>query len=137
MFSTVGRVTKGHVHVKTAGTSWLEAMRVVAEADPDLYRKAHKFAIEHRPEAEKYYHVSTNVADIPNIDLENDAYLPEYMNLPAARQTVHIAYGLLLDEAWFHDAFFAVMAAHEEDYYAALVKHLGKHVRILTAETDV
>ena len=137
VFSTVGRVTKGHVHVKTAGTSWLEAMRVVSEVDPDLYRKAHKFALEHRVEAEKYYHVSTNVNDIPNIDLENDAYLPEHMNLPAARQTVHIAYGLLLDEGWFHDAFFAAMAAHEEDYYAALVKHLGKHVRILTAETDV
>lgn len=29
------------------------------------------------------------------------------------------------------------MAEHEEDYYAALVKHLGKHVRILTAETDI
>ena len=137
VFSTVGRVTKGHVHVKTAGTSWLEAMRVVAEADPDLYRKAHKFAIEHRPEAEKYYHVSTDPNTIPNIDLENDAYLPEYMNLPAARQTVHIAYGLLLEEPWFRDAFFTTMAAHEEAYYAALVRHLGKHVRILTAGTDV
>ena len=52
MFSTVGWVTKGYVHVKTAGTSWLEAMRVVAEVNPDLYRRAHKFAIEHRPEAE-------------------------------------------------------------------------------------
>ncbi|MBQ6891386.1 MAG: hypothetical protein IJN47_02120, partial [Clostridia bacterium] len=63
-------------------------MRVVSEVNPDLYRKAHKFALEHRKEAEKYYHVSTDVNEIPNIDLENDAYLPEYMNLPAARQTV-------------------------------------------------
>ena len=137
VFSTVGRVTRGHVHVKTAGTSWLEAMRVVAEVNPELYRKAHKFAIEHRPEAEKYYHVSTNVADIPNIDLQNDAYLPEYLNLPAARQTVHITYGLLLEQPWFRDAFFRTMAEHEEDYYAALVRHLGKHVNILTAETDI
>ena len=137
VFSTVGKVTRGHVHVKTAGTSWLEAMRVVAEVNPDLYRQAHRFAIEHRPEAERYYHVSTDVKDIPNIDLENDAYLPEYMNLPAARQTVHIAYGLLLEQPWFRDAFFRTMAEHEEDYYAALVRHLGKHVRILTAETDV
>ena len=137
VFSTVGRVTRGHVHVKTAGTSWLEAMRVVAEVNPELYRKAHKFAIEHRPEAEKYYHVSTNVADIPNIDLQNDAYLPEYLNLPAARQTMHIAYGLLLEQPWFRDAFFRTMAEHEEDYYAALVRHLGKHVNILTAETDI
>ena len=137
VFSTVGKVTKGHVHVKTAGTSWLEAMRVVSEVNPDLYRRAHKFALENRPEAEKYYHVSTDVNDIPNIDLENDAYLPEYMNLPAARQTVHITYGLLLDQPWFKEEFFRTMAEHEEDYYAALIKHLGKHVRILTAETDI
>ena len=137
VFSIVGKVTKGHVHVKTAGTSWLEAMRVVSEVNPDLYRRAHKFALENRPEAEKYYHVSTDVNDIPNIDLENDAYLPEYMNLPAARQTVHITYGLLLDQPWFKEEFFRTMAEHEEDYYAALIKHLGKHVRILTAETDV
>ena len=137
VFSTVGRVTKGHIHVKTAGTSWLEAMRVVSEVNPDLYRRAHKFALEHRPEAEKYYHVSTDVNEIPNIDLENDAYLPEYMNLPAARQTVHITYGLLLEQPWFKDAFFRTMAEHEEDYYAALGRHLGKHVRILTEGTEI
>lgn len=137
VFSTVARVTKGHIHVKTAGTSWLEAMRVVAEVNPDLYRKAHKFAIEHRPEAERYYHVSTKVSEIPNIDLQNDAYLPEYMTQAPARQTVHIAYGMLLEQPWFRDEFFRTMAEHEENYYAALVKHLGKHVRILTAEIDV
>lgn len=137
VFSTVSKVTKGHVHVKTAGTSWLEAMRVIAEVNPDLYRKAHKFSIEHRPEAERYYHVSTKVADIPDIDLQNDAYLPEYMTLPAARQTVHIAYGMLLEQPWFREEFFRTMAVYEENYYEALVRHIGKHVRILTAGLDI
>lgn len=134
VFSTVGRVTGCHVHVKTAGTNWLEAMRVVAKHDPSLYRKAHKFALEHRAEAEKYYHVSTNPADIPNIDLQNDAYLPEYLQLPASRQTIHIAYGLLLNEKWFCDAFFPFMAAHEEAFYDGLVSHIGRHLLYLTAE---
>ncbi|MBQ8955143.1 MAG: hypothetical protein IJ048_13615 [Clostridia bacterium] len=134
VFSTVGRVTKGHVHVKTAGTNWLEAMAVVAERDPALYRRAHKFALEHRSEAEKYYHVSTDVREIPNIDLQSDAYLPEYLKIPASRQTLHIAYGLLLNEAWFREPFFALLNAREEDYYARLVAHIGKHLRYITAE---
>lgn len=134
VFSTVGRVTKGNVHVKTAGTNWLEAMRIVAEENPSLYRKAHKFAIEHRPEAEKYYHVTTKVSEIPDIDLENDAFLPEYLQLPASRQTIHIAYGLLLNEKWFRDEFFSFMADHEESYYAGIGKHIGKHLRYITAE---
>ena len=131
VFSTVARVTKGNVHVKTAGTNWLEAMRVVSEVDPALYRKAHKYAIEHRPEAEKYYHVSTNVSEIPDIDLQNDAYLPEYLNIPASRQTIHIAYGLLLDTEWFRDEFFRCMFKNEDLYYSFLERHIGKHIRIL------
>ena len=134
VFSTVGRVTGCHVHVKTAGTNWLEAMRVVARHNPSLYRRAHKFALAHRPEAEKYYHVSTDPNEIPNIDLQNDAYLPEYLQLPASRQTLHIAYGLLLNEEWFSDEFFPFMAAHEEEYYAGLVSHIGRHLLYLTAE---
>ncbi len=134
VFSTVGRVTQGRVHVKTAGTNWLEAVAVVAEADPALYRRAHKFALERRAEAEKYYHVSTDVREIPDIDLQSDAYLPEYLKLPASRQTMHIAYGLLLAEPWFRDALFGLLAEHEEDYYARLVAHIGKHLRYVTAE---
>lgn len=134
VFSTVGRVTGCHVHVKTAGTNWLEAMRVVAKHNPALYRKAHKFALEHRAEAEKYYHVSTNPADIPNIDLQNDAYLPEYLQLPASRQTMHIAYGLLLEQEWFRNEFFPFLSTYEEEYYAGLVSHIGRHLLYLTAE---
>ena len=134
VFSTVGRMTKGHVHVKTAGTNWLEAVAVLAEHDPALYRRAHKFAVEHRPEAEKYYHVTTDPSTIPDIDLESDAYLPEYLTLPASRQTLHITYGLLLNQDWFRDAFFAFLLDHEEEYYARLGRHIGKHLRYLTAE---
>ncbi len=134
VFSTVGRVTKGHVHVKTAGTNWLEAVAVLAERDPALYRRAHKFALEHRGEAEKYYHVSTDVNEIPNIDLQSDAYLPEYLKIPASRQTLHITYGLLLKEPWFREPFFSLLGACEEEYYARLVSHIGKHLRYVTAE---
>lgn len=133
VFSTVGRVTGGHVHVKTAGTNWLEAMAVIAEADPALYRRAHKFAVAHRSEAEKYYHVSTDVKEIPDIDLQGDAYLPEYLRLPASRQTMHIAYGLLLAEEWFREGFFQVLDEGEEAYYARLEAHIGKHLQLLTA----
>jgi len=132
VFSTVGRVTGGRVHVKTAGTNWLEAMAVVAEHDPALYRRAHRFALEHRPEAEKYYHVSTDPDTIPDIDLQCDAYLPEYLLLPASRQTMHIAYGLLLAQDWFRSEFFAFMDAHEEEYARRLVRHIGRHLRYLT-----
>jgi hypothetical protein len=118
--------------VKTAGTNPLEAMAVIAEAAPAFYRRAHKYALAHRGEAEKYYHVSTDVREIPDIDLQNDAYLPEYLRLPASRQTLHIAYGQLLAEPWFREQFFRVIDEREEAYYAKLKAHIGKHLRLLT-----
>ena len=136
VFSTVGRVTRGRVHVKTAGTNWLEAMALVAERDPALYRRAHVYALEHRPEAERYYHVSTDPSTIPDIELQCDAYLPEYLKLPASRQTMHIAYGLLLRQEWFRSMFFAFMDRHEEEYAARLEAHIGRHLRYLTAFRD-
>ena len=134
VFHIVGSVTGCHVHVKTAGTNWLEALRVVARRDPQLYRRAHKFALEHREEALKYYHVTTDPSEIPNIDLESDAYLPEYLQAPASRQAMHIAYGLLLNQDWFSSAFFPLMAEHEEEYYEGLVAHIGRHLAYLTSK---
>lgn len=133
VFPTLYRVTKGHVHVKTAGTNWLEAVRVIAGEAPELYRKAQKFALEHRSEAASYYHVTTDPATIQNIDLMSDAYLPEYLQLPASRQLMHISYGLLLSEPWFRDAFFSVMHEKEQTYYAGLVAHISRHLRYLTS----
>ena len=136
VFSTWGRMTKCRAHVKTAGTNWLEALKVVAKNDPALFRKTLKFAMENRPEAEKYYHVSTDPKKIPDPDLENDAYLPEYLVSPSSRQTLHITYGLLLHEDWFRGPFFRLMDEHEEDYYAFLEAHIGKHLCYLTAERE-
>ena len=106
---------------------------MAAEADPALFRRAVKYALAHRAEAERYYRVSTDIGDIPDIELECDAYLPEYLRLPASRQTLHICYGLLLAEGWFREEFFQVLDRQEEDHYARLEAHIGKHLRYLTA----
>ena len=133
VFPILHRITKGHVHVKTAGTNWLEAVRVVAMEAPALYRKAQKYALEHQAEAAKYYHVTTDPSTIQNIDLMSDAYLPEYLQLPASRQLMHITYGLLLAQPWFREPFFALMHRKEAVYYAGLLQHIGRHLRYLTA----
>ena len=131
VFPAFSRITGGHMHVKTAGTNWLEAVRVMSRKDPGLYRKSQKFALEKYPESSKYYHVSTNPYSIHDIDLLSDAYLPELVDLPASRQLMHISYGVLLAEPWFKDAFYAMMDENEEDYYEGLKRHIDRHLRYL------
>lgn len=137
VFPIIAKHTKGVFHVKTAGTNWLEAIRVIANTNPNLYRRMHVFALENFEEALKYYHVTPDLEGINALESAADGQLAEYMNDDAARQLFHVTYGLILtaknerDEFVFRDEFFKTLDEHEEEYRAALVKHIGKHIELL------
>ncbi|MDR1279745.1 MAG: tagaturonate epimerase family protein [Opitutaceae bacterium] len=137
VFPSIGRATRGVFHVKTAGTNWLEAMRAVAVADPALYRAVHRFALSAFPEAAAYYHVTTNLANIPDIDELKDDELPALFNNNDARQLIHITYGLILTRKKPEGAYLfktrlnAVWRDYATLYREALFKHIGKHLDLL------
>jgi hypothetical protein len=137
VFPSIGKATKNVFHVKTAGTSWLEAMRVVALGDPALYREIHKYGLEAFDEARKYYHVTTDLGKIPDVDKLSDRELPELFNQNDSRQLIHITYGLILNKKnadgsyAFKDRLFKFWKDHEEDYAGALAAHIGKHFTLL------
>ena len=137
VFPFIGKETHGVFHVKTAGTNWLEAMRVVAEKDAHLYREVHKYALESFTEASKYYHVTADLTKIPCVDSLKDAELPSLFENNDARQLIHITYGLILgkknpDGAFsFKDRLFKLWRDHEGAYNDALVRHIGKHIERL------
>ncbi|NLG36753.1 MAG: hypothetical protein GX549_01965 [Clostridiales bacterium] len=134
VFPVVGEKTRGRFHVKTAGTNWLEAMRVVAQIDPGLYREVHRFALGAFPEATRYYHVTTDIAKIPDIDALRDEELPYLFLDNNARQLIHITYGLILgarDEQGaflFRDRLYALWRDNEQAYADALALHIGRHL---------
>lgn len=137
VFPIISKYTEGVLHVKTAGTNWLEAIRVIANTNPDLYRRMHVFALENFEEALKYYHVTPDLESIHPLENVTDEQLPEYMNNDAARQVFHVTYGLLLtakdeqDSYLFKDEFFQELDEQEDEYHKALEKHIGKHVDLL------
>ncbi|WP_342504815.1 tagaturonate epimerase family protein [Sporosarcina sp. FSL K6-2383] len=137
VFPIIAKYTKGIFHVKTAGTNWLEAIRVIAVTNPGLYRRMHKFALENFEEALKYYHVTPDLDSVVSLESVADNQLVEYMNNDAARQLFHVTYGLILTakdkkgEFVFRDELFKTLDVHEADYRAALVNHIGKHIDLL------
>jgi len=134
VFPYIDKATRNIFHVKTAGTNWLEAMRVVAQGDPALYREAHKYALEAFDEARKYYHVTTDLKKIPDVDKLSDKELPGLFDQNDSRQLIHITYGLILTKKnadgsfTFRDKLYKFWKDHEEDYAQALEKHIGKHL---------
>ena len=137
VFPAIGRETGGNWHVKTAGTNWLEAMRVTAAADPSLYREIHLYALTAFDEAKKYYHVTTDLSKLPDIKSLKDEDLPKLFENNEARQVIHITYGLILglknpDGSFtYRDRLYKLWSAHEDEYRKALVKHIGRHLELL------
>lgn len=137
VFPVVGEKTGGRYHLKTAGTNWLEAVRVIAVKNPSLYRRMHKFAAENLEEAKKYYHISGRVGNIPDIGKLQDTELPGLVDLVDSRQVLHITYGLILQaqkpdgSSLFKKEIYDTLNKYEDEYYAALQKHIGRHLQDL------
>lgn len=137
IFPIVGEKTFGRYHLKTAGTNWLEAVRVIALNKPSLYRRMHRFALAKFEDAKKYYHVSSDISAIPDINTLKDEQLSSLMDIDQCRQVLHITYGFILmakrdnGTLLFKDEILDFLHAHENEYYNALIKHIGKHLVLL------
>ena len=137
IFPFAGRATKSVFHVKTSGTNWLEAMRVVAQKSPGLYREIHKYALSVFEESRKFYHVTTDLKKIPDVDKLADSELPILFDKNDNRQLIHITYGFILNKKnedgsfSFKDKLYQLWKEHAEDYAQALEKHIGKHLETL------
>jgi tagaturonate epimerase len=137
VFPIIGEQSGNKYHLKTAGTSWLEAVRLIAACSPDLYRRIHQFALNNLDIARKYYHIRADPARIAPLDHLSDQKLPRLMDQDNARQVLHITYGLILQakkpdgSSLFRDEIYSVLNEHEEEYSEALQRHFGRHVNEL------
>lgn len=131
LYPTINRLTAGVFHLKTAGTSWLEAVRVIAEKDPVLYRVMHHCALENFTAMQKIYRVTADIGKIPEVDSLYDDQLTALMDMPEARQLLHITYGAILHNKAIRPLFFAAMHKFEKEYAAGLKKHFETHLTLL------
>lgn len=134
VYPYIGTYTKGKLHLKTAGTSWLEAVRAICQVDPKLFRLMYKKAHEYYPIALKSYHITADLSGLPDIDTLQDSELEQYLEISPSRQLFHITFGGLLTDPEIRGPFFSTMNEHEDLYYTLLEKHFIKHLTILGLE---
>ncbi len=116
--------TAGLVHLKTAGTSYLEALRVLAMHEVALFRDIFKFSYGRYDDDRATYHVSAKLAKVPT-EL-SDAELPGLLDQFDARQVLHVTYGSVLDV--YGDQLHAAIDRHEVAYHEVLRTHFDKHL---------
>jgi len=121
------------VHLKTAGTSYLEALRAIASIDPGLFREIMALALLRYPADRASYHVSAQMEKVPDFGQEPDAQLPCLLDDFHARQILHVTFGSLLQEQALRARFFSTLQQHEEIHYKMLETHFGKHLAPFSA----
>ncbi|HSJ86466.1 MAG TPA: tagaturonate epimerase family protein [Anaerolineales bacterium] len=112
------------IHVKTAGTSYLEALRVLAKCTPDLFSKIYDLGCEHYETDKRTYHVSAQMDELPSTD-----DLPSLLDHFHAREMLHVTFGSAL--AQFGTEIKHVLVKHETTYLEGLRTHFDKHLQLL------
>jgi hypothetical protein len=131
VYPIIGKYTEQRFHLKTAGTSWLEALRCIAQCNADLYRKIHKKAFQYYNEALNYYHITADISKIKDIDTVEDKNLIEYLEKDESRQLLHITYGGILNDPEIRKEFFETLDEYEELHYELVKKNIEKHMELL------
>jgi tagaturonate epimerase len=146
MYPALARATKGKFHVKTAGTSYLEALRVVALRDESLFRRIIDFARGCYERDKATYHVSATLHSAPpasdvfdGTELER-LYLERWSDVPSGRgftapgrQILHCTFGSTLTDPELGPAVRGVLEQHLDTYTEVLADHFARHLEALRA----
>ncbi|MEO2032754.1 MAG: tagaturonate epimerase family protein [Planctomycetaceae bacterium] len=144
MYSLLARTTRGQFHVKTAGTSYLEALRVVARHDAPLFRRIIDFGRSRYDTDRATYHVSATLKSAPEtkavsdiVELERE-YLELWSEVPdgrgftkPGRQILHCTFGSTLTDPQLGSAVRAVLDEHPDTYTEVLAEHFSRHLQAL------
>ncbi|MDR9416040.1 MAG: tagaturonate epimerase family protein [Gracilimonas sp.] len=133
VYEVVGSLKLGAVHVKTAGTSYLEALRTIAECAPGFFREIMTFSLKRFNEDKKTYHISANLDEIRNPEEVPEEELVNFLDDDNARQVLHVAYGSVLageppEAKNFKKRLMTKLEENEELHYQNLEKHFDKHL---------
>ena len=136
VYPVVARLAGDLIHVKTAGTSYLEALRTLASIDPGLFREIFTFARSRYDVDRATYHVSADLAKVPVPDQLSDTELIGVLDTFDGREVLHVTFGSVLTskneqgDYCFRQRLLNALRANEEVYYAALETHIGRHLAL-------
>ncbi len=131
IYPIAAELTGGLVHLKTAGTSYLEALRAMASIDTALFREIYAFARDYYERDKATYHVSAELDKAPSPEGLSDEALPGVLDDFHARQVLHVTFGTVLageGARRFREPIYRALETHEEAHYDVLAAHLGRHI---------
>ncbi|HJQ28622.1 MAG TPA: tagaturonate epimerase family protein, partial [Rubrobacter sp.] len=134
IYPSVARRAGCLVHLKTAGTSYLEALRTAAALDPRFFREVYAFARDRYEEDRASYHVSASLEHAVSPDDLPDNELPVLLSRFHEREILHVTFGSILGESRLRERLFGLLRANPEAYAAGLEAHFLRHLEPFCGE---
>ncbi len=135
VYEIIGRVSKQHGwHVKTAGTNWLEALRVIAHKDPKFMLELYKFSYENLDDVKDFYvfNAQTN-GTAPKPEDMNTENVMDLLDDDDARQILHTMYGSIMNlkhnyHYVYRDKLWNILLKNQALYDRYLNIHIAEHL---------
>lgn len=132
IYPAFARATGGAFHVKTAGTSYLEALRVVAATDASLFAEVIAAARSHFARDRDTYHLSIGLKDAPAPgEVDRTELARAYLDLDAGRQIAHVTFGSILTDPRLGPLVLGQVRSQTELYDVYLERHFNRHLEAL------
>ena len=137
-YKAFSEITKGNFHIKTAGTSWLEGLRTIADNSHLLFRNIFSFSKKCFETDRDSYHLTTDTSKLQNIDNVDDNKLADYLDILEARQVMHVTFGSILtsrDEKGkylYRKELYEQLFKNEDLHYGYVSSNIRKHLDLLT-----
>jgi len=137
IYKAFSAITGGNFHIKTAGTSWLEALRVIAISKPSLFRDIYNFSLECFEKDKVSYHLSTDTSDLPAIEGLQDEDMASSLDIAGVRQILHVTFGSILTlkekggNYIFRDEIYSTLYSSEDTHYKLVRSNINKHLNLL------
>lgn len=136
IYPIIGRVCGDLLHLKTAGTSYLEALRVVARTAPELFAEICSFCRGRFDADRKSYHISTTQAEIDALRPFARGAADEalYLDERVGRQLLHVTFGSTLTMGTdakgrrFKLGILEALEKHPDLHLEFLEKHFDRHL---------
>ena len=138
IYPIVGRVCGDLLHVKTAGTSYLEALRVVARTAPALFAEMVEFCRSCFDHDRQSYHLSTTLSEInalrPYGGPKDEA---RFLDARVGRQLLHVTFGSVLTRGVdgrgrrFKEGILEQLQQHRALHLEVIEQHFNKHLSLL------
>ncbi|MBK7629514.1 MAG: hypothetical protein IPJ23_02110 [Ignavibacteriales bacterium] len=134
VYKVIGSIKGAYTHIKTAGTSYLEALKVMAIKEPNFFREILDYCTALYEQEKKTYHVSANLNKIKSAKDYSDEELESLFYDDNVRQVLHVTFGRVLTDkttngdSKFKDRLLDYLKTYEETYYEIIEIHFHKHL---------